>query len=71
MIIERGEATAWDNPNHKATVRFHGSLSRTVTDIRVSRAIPTAERIAGRLVAVVFFEERNPRDAVLFAVWTA
>jgi hypothetical protein len=68
--IRRGILTAYDAPNFKATVRFDGSFARVVTDIRVSRAI-TAGMTLGRLVAVCFFEDRNPRDAVLFAVWTA
>ncbi len=34
-----------------------------------ARNIPELEMIAGRKVAIVFFDEHNARDAVIFAVY--
>jgi hypothetical protein len=70
-MIRRGTLVAFNSSTYKADVRLEGSLARKLTDVRVSRAIPSAEMVADRLVAICMFEDRNPRNAVLFAVWTA
>ncbi|MEX2237707.1 MAG: hypothetical protein WEB00_09255 [Dehalococcoidia bacterium] len=69
MTIERGILRAFDSAGWKASVQFHGSLSRRVSDIRVNRGLDPAQLQVGRFVAVAFFEDRNPRDAVVLGVW--
>ncbi|HET9201148.1 MAG TPA: hypothetical protein VFO84_09290 [Dehalococcoidia bacterium] len=71
MQIQRGTLKAFDSTNFKATVQLHGSLARRLTDVRVSRDLTATQMVVGRLVAVAFFEDRNPRDAVVFAAWTS
>ena len=39
-------------------------------DIAVARNLPAAEMVTGRKVAVVFFDEHNPKEAVVVAVYT-
>jgi hypothetical protein len=46
-----------------------GSLSVWLDSVPVSRAIPSGEMVAGRRVAVLFFDPSNPKDAVVCAVW--
>jgi hypothetical protein len=37
--------------------------------VTVAHNIPQGEMVVGRGCALVFFEESNPKDAVLIAVW--
>ena len=39
-------------------------------DIAVARNLPAVEMALGRKVAVVFFDEHNPKEAVVVAVYT-
>ncbi len=36
----------------------------------MARNLPTAEMVTGRKVAVIFFDEYSPREAVVVAVYT-
>ena len=54
---------------YKATVEVTGSIAVWLTDVPVSRNIASGDLVAGRSVAVVFFDDANPDDAVLTAVW--
>ncbi|MCX5995531.1 MAG: hypothetical protein NTV59_05990 [Chloroflexi bacterium] len=47
-----------------------GSLSVYLDNVPTSRAIPTAEMVVGRNVAVLFLDPSNFLDAVVIAVWT-
>jgi hypothetical protein len=38
--------------------------------VAVARNLPAAEMVTGRKLAVVFFDEYSPRDAVIIAVYT-
>jgi len=51
-------------------VQIIGSLSVYLDSIPTSRAIPTAEMVVGRNVAVLFLDPSNFLDAVVIAVWT-
>jgi hypothetical protein len=39
-------------------------------DVAVARNVPAAEMVAGRKVAVIFFDENSPKEAVVTAVYT-
>ena len=45
-------------------------LSELGEDITVARNLPSAEMITGRKVAVLFFDEHSPKEAVIVAVYT-
>jgi hypothetical protein len=38
--------------------------------VAVARNLPSAEMVTGRKLAVVFFDEHSPKDAVVVAVYT-
>ena len=59
------------NPgDYTATIQVTGSYKAYLEGIAVARNLPAAEMAVGRKVAVVFFDEHNPREAVVVAVYT-
>jgi hypothetical protein len=70
MTIRSGIVKAFDAGTYTATVQLAGSLAVWLSDLPVARNIPSAEMIAGRRCAVIFFDASNPRDAVVAAVFT-
>jgi len=70
MTIRSGIVKAFDSGSYTATVQLTGSLAVWLSDLPVARNIPSAEMVAGRRCAVIFFDASNPRDAVVAAVFT-
>ncbi|GAG47464.1 unnamed protein product [marine sediment metagenome] len=70
MTIRSGIVKAFDAGTYTATVQLTGSLAVWLSDLPVARNIPSAEMVAGRRCAVIFFDASNPRDAVVAAVFT-
>ncbi|MBI4301759.1 MAG: hypothetical protein HY664_04050 [Chloroflexi bacterium] len=70
MEIRRGVIKAFDSGTYKATLQLAGSLSVWLGNVAVSRGVPVAEMVVGRNCAVLFFDEANPQDAVVVAVYT-
>jgi len=68
--LRHGILRAFDNVAWTATVQLSGSVQQYIAGVPVARDIAAAEMIAGRKVAVAFFDPSNHQDAVLFAVWT-
>ena len=69
MSVRRGEVKSFDSGAYTATVQIAGSLSVWLADVPVARNIPTGEMTAGRRCAVLLFDESNPQDAVVIAVY--
>ena len=69
-MIKKGILKSFDSNTYLATVQIAGSLSVWLENIPTSRAIPTAEMVVGRNVAVLFLDPSNFLDAVVIAVWT-
>ena len=67
-MIAKATLKSSDAGTYKATVQLDGSLATYLTGVPVSRAIPAAEMLAGRTVAVLFFTPDNPDDAMLTGV---
>jgi hypothetical protein len=61
---------AFDSGSYTASVEVDGSISVWLTGVPVSRDIVSGDLVAGRKVAVLFFDPSNQNDAVLCAVWT-
>jgi hypothetical protein len=61
---------SFSSTSYTATVQLAGSYKVYLEDITVARNLPAAEMTAGRKVAVVFFDEHNPKEAVVVAVYT-
>ena len=68
--MRNGILKLFDSLNYLATVQVSGSLSTWITDVPVSRSIPSGEMVAGRRVAILSFDPGNPKDCVLVAVWS-
>ena len=70
MEIKRGVIKAFDSGTYKATVQVAGSLSVWLAEVPVARNIPSGEMVLGRNCVLIFFDETNPKDAVLIAAYT-
>jgi len=70
MRVRRAEIKAFDSGAHTATVQVAGSLSVWLSSVPVARNIAAAEVIVGRKCALIFFDDTNPDDAVIVAVYT-
>lgn len=67
--VRRGTLRAFDSGTYRATVQLDGSLAVWIESVPVARNLPSAELVAGRSVAVLFWDASNPGDAVVVAVW--
>jgi hypothetical protein len=68
--MKKGILRSWDSVNYKATVELVGSRRQFLADIPVARNISSSDMVAGRYVAVAFFDESNAGDTVVVAVYT-
>ena len=69
MDIRRGTVKSFDSGNYLAGVQIAGSLSVWLDDVPVAANIAAADMEEGRSCAVLFFDNANPLDAVVIAVW--
>lgn len=69
MPIRRGEVKSFDSGAYTAVVQIAGSLSVWLSDVAVARNIASSEMVAGRRCAVLLFDDANPEDAVVIAVY--
>jgi hypothetical protein len=70
MKIRKGELRSFNATYYTATVRIAGGYKVYLEDISVARNIASAEMVTGRNVAVIFFDENSPKDAVIVAVYS-
>ena len=70
MRMKKGELRSFNSGNYTAIVRISGSYKVYLEDITVARNLPSAEMITGRKVAVLFFDEYSPKEAVIVAVYS-
>ena len=70
MRMKKGELRNFNSGNYTATIRITGSYKVYLEDITVARNIPSAEMITGRKLAVLFFDEYSPKEAVIVAVYS-
>jgi len=70
MRMKKGELRSFNSGNYTAIVRVSGSYKVYLEDITVARNLPSAEMITGRKVAVLFFDEYSPKEAVIVAVYS-
>lgn len=70
MRLRKGVLRSFNSGNYTATVQLASSYKVYLEDIAVARNLPSAEMVTGRKVAVIFFDEHNPREAVVVAVYT-
>ena len=70
MSLRKGVLKSFNSGNYTATVQIASSYKVYLEDVSVARNLPSAEMVAGRKVAVVFFDEHNAKEAVVVAVYT-
>ena len=70
MRLKKGVLRSFDSGDYKATVRIGSSYKVYLEDVAVARNLGSAEMIAGRKVAVLFFDDYSPKEAVVVAVYT-
>ena len=70
MRLKKARLRSFNSANYTATVQLASSYKVYLEDITVARNLPSAEMISGRKVAVIFFDEHNPKEAVVLAIYT-
>jgi hypothetical protein len=70
MRLKKALLRSFNSGNYTATVQLAGSYKVYLEDIAVARNIPSAEMTTGRKTAVLFFDEHNPKEAVVIAVYS-
>jgi len=70
MRVKKGVLKSFNSGAYTATVQLAGSYKVYLEDVAVARNLPTAEMTAGRKVAMILFDEHNPKEAVVVAVYT-
>lgn len=70
MSLRKAILKSFDSGGYTANVQLTGSYKVYLEGIAVARNLPAAEMALGRKVAVIFFDDHNPKEAVLIAVYT-
>jgi len=70
MNMRKGVLRSFNSGNYTATVQIASSFKVYLEDVTVARNLPSAEMVTGRKVAIIFFDEHNPKEAVVVAVYT-
>ena len=60
----------FDSGDYTATIEIAGSGKTYLERVTVARNLPVEAMLAGRKLAVIFFDEHNVKDAVVAAVYT-
>jgi len=69
MRVKKGVLKSFNSGAYTATVQLAGSYKVYLEDVAVARNLPTAEMTAGRKVAMILFDEHNPKEAVVVAIY--
>jgi len=70
MKLRKAVLKSFNSGNYTATVQLAGSYKVYLEDVAVARNLSAAEMNTGRKTAVLFFDEYNPKEAVVVAVYT-
>ncbi len=70
MSLRKGVLKSFNSDDYIATIQLTGSYKAYLEGITVARNLPAAEMVSGRKVAIAFFSENNPREAVVITVYT-
>ena len=70
MRLRKAVLRSFNSGSYTGTVQLAGSYKVYLEDIVVARNLPTAEMTTGRKTAVLFFDEHNPKEAVVIAVYS-
>ena len=70
MKLRKAVLRSFNSTDYTATIQLAGSYKVYLEDIAVARNLPVAEMTSGRKTAVLFFDEHNPKEAVVIAVYS-
>jgi len=70
MKLRKAVLKSFNSGNYTATVQLAGSYKVYLEDVAVARNLSATEMTTGRKTAVLFFDEYNPKEAVVVAVYT-
>ena len=70
MEIRPGKVISFDAGAYTAVIQMSGSLSVYLSNVPVARNIASGEMVTGRSCAILLFDDTNPQDAVVIAVYT-
>lgn len=68
-IVARGVIKSFDAGSYQAVVLVEGATQQNVTGVPVNRGLAASAVVVGRRAAVLMFDETNPRDGVVLAVY--
>jgi hypothetical protein len=68
--LRKAVLRSFNSTDYTATVQLAGSYKVYLEDIAVARNLPEAQMTTGRKTAILFFDEHNPKEAVVVAVYT-
>ena len=69
MSIKKAVLKSFNSGDYTATIQLAGSYKAYLEGVPVARNLPAAEMALGRKVAIIFFDEHNPKEAVVTAVY--
>ena len=69
-MITKAVIVSYDSGTHTVVVQPVGSLGTFWKDIPMAITFPGSDCAAGNYCAVASFNDSNPTDAVVVAVWT-
>jgi hypothetical protein len=70
MTFRKAELQSFDSGAYTADVLIAGGHKVYLEDVAVARNVPSGEMVSGRSLVVAFFDDFNPREAVVVAVYT-
>jgi hypothetical protein len=70
MKLRKAILRSFNSGDYTATVQLAASYKVYLEDIAVARNLPEAQMTPGRKTAVLFFDEHNPKEAVVIAVYS-
>jgi alpha-D-ribose 1-methylphosphonate 5-triphosphate synthase subunit PhnI len=70
MSVKKAVLKSFNSGDYTATIQLAGSYKAYLEGVPVARNLPAAEMALGRKVAAIFFDEHNPKEAVVVAVYT-
>lgn len=69
MKIKKAILKGFNSADYQATIQLTGSYQAYLEGVTVAGNMSAALMSPGRKVAVVFFDEHNPKEAVVIAVY--
>ena len=70
MRMRKAILKSFNSGDYTATIQLCGSYKAYLEGIAVARDIPASQMALGRKLVVIFFDEHNPKEAVVIAVYT-